>query len=907
MPSASSSILTQEASGFGKESIYQNDLPKRRLLRYTVDSLPEEDVFGNPPDFVRDGCDVLNIPPDCKVFAMPPLNFTRLLLGTLTGLIATSWIELGNVSWAAIPTNPELRQQIIGQPQRIEIVPPAVELKGSRASRQVLVIGHYSDGSTRDLTAFADWRVEGSEVARCESGWLVPRQNGEALLHIQVGGQSAQIRLRVSEAEKIQPVSFRHEVIAALNVGGCNQGACHGTPSGKNGFRLSLRGFDPTADYAQLTRDVFGRRTDRLNPEASLIWLKGLGRIPHEGGARLSAESVPAQTLLTWLREGLHDDPPSLPSVTKIDVLPGNGLMRAPARWQQLAVLAHFSDGRVVDVTRLTVFTSSDPGIADVNPNGLVEFKQSGEAAILCRYLEEMVAVRLTYLEEKKGFAWPNPPEYNEVDRFVFAKLKILSIAPSDLCTDSEFLRRSTLDLCGRLPRLDETKAFLADPDANKRVKWIDYLLQQPEYADFWTLKWSDVLRASRKTMQLKGVHTFHQWLRDHISRNTPFDQVTREILTAKGPSHANPAANFFRVARDASSLAETAAQLFLGVRMQCAKCHNHPFERWTQDDYYSTAAFFVRVKHTNDARLPSTKPNEILSEVIYTDRQGEITQPRTGKTMPPRFPGGETPQIAPNQDRREVLADWLTRPDNPFFAKSVVNRIWFHLMGRGIVDPVDDFRESNPSANDELLDALAREFVKSGFDVKHLIRKIMTSRTYQLSSEPTLTNKDDQRYFSRAVTKLLTAEQLLDALCDVTGVPEKFPSLPLGTRAIQLPDGEVNHPFLKAFGQPARELACECERESDSNLGQALQLINGPTINDKIRKPDNRLGQLLAANKSPAEVLDELYLAALCRTATAPEAQAALSHVEKAEDKRKAWEDVLWAILNTREFLFRH
>jgi hypothetical protein len=806
-----------------------------------------------------------------------------------------------------VPQESSRRQTVVGQPVRLEISPQTIELRGSRASWQVLVTGHYADGSVRDLTHLAEFRLPSGELLSCDRGWIRGLKNGAGIIHVYAGSQSAPLTVKVVEVEKSPAVSFRHEVIAALNVGGCNQGACHGTPSGKNGFRLSLRGFDPAADYLQLTRDVFGRRTDRLDPDSSLLLMKGLGRVPHEGGARLSPDSVPAETIRTWLREGLNNDPPDLPTLKKIEVLPGNRLLQAPAQWQQLAVLAHFSDGRVVDVTRLTVFSSSDPGVADVSMTGLVEFKQAGEAAILCRYLDEMVAVRLTYLEEKDHFAWPNPPEHNEVDKYVFAKLKMLSIAPSELCTDSEFIRRSTLDVCGRLPTIEEARAFLADDDPNKRAKWIDYLLSRPEYADFWTLKWSDVLRSSRKTMQLKGVHVFRQWLRDQIAQNVPFDEVTRQILTATGPSHTNPAANFFRVARDATNLAETTAQLFFGVRMQCAKCHNHPFERWTQDDYYSTAAFFVRVKQKKDDRLPGANPNETVSEVIYHDRQGEITQPRTGKVMAPRFLGGEVPEIAPGADRREVFAAWLTRPDNPFFAKSVVNRIWFHVMGRGIVDPVDDFRESNPSANDELLQFLAKDFVANRFDVKHLIRKIMTSRTYQLSSQPTPTNKDDQRYFSRAVTKLLTAEQLLDALCDVTGVPEKFPGLPLGTRAVQLPDGEVNHPFLKAFGQPARELACECERENDSNLGQALQLINGPTINEKIRKPDNRLGQLLQANKSPADLLNELYLAALSRPATAQETQTALAYLEKSADRRKAWEDILWAILNTREFLFRH
>jgi hypothetical protein len=808
---------------------------------------------------------------------------------------------------AGPPATPDGRAAVVGKPIALQVQPAAITLKGPRSVQQIVVTGKYADGTVRDLTPFANVTVEQAGIVESSDGYFRPLKNGATNLVVEAGGQSAKAPVSVADFDKPAPVSFRQQVIASLNVGGCNQGACHGTPSGKNGFRLSLRGFDPAQDYLQLTRDVFGRRTDRLNPSSSLIVLKALGRVPHEGGARFPADSIPAQMINAWLSEGLQDDAPTLPALKKIEVLPGNRVLNAPARWQQLAVVAHFADGSVRDVTRLTVFSSSDAAIADVTMSGLVEFKQSGEAAILCRYLDEMVAVRLTYLEPKDGFAWSNPPESNYIDKHVFAKLKMLSIAPSDVCTDSEFIRRASLDLCGLLPTVEETKAFLADKSADKRTKLIDKLLNRDEYADFWTLKWSDVFRSSRKTIQVKGVHTFQQWMRTQIAENMPFDVVAREIITANGSTYENPPANYYRIARDPTSLAETTAQLFFGVRMQCAKCHNHPFERWTQDDYYSTAAFFVRVKQKKDPNFPAPAPNQAASEVIFTDRGGEITQPRTGKTMPPRFLGGELPTIPTGKDRREVFADWLTRADNVFFAKSVVNRIWYHVMGKGIVDPVDDFRDSNPSANDELLDALAKDFIANKFDTKKLIRMIATSRTYQLSAQPTPTNKDDTRYFSHAVTKLMTAEQLLDSLCDVTAVPEKFAGLPAGTRAIQLPDGEVNHPFLKAFGQPARELACECERESDSNLGQALQLINGPTINEKIRNANNRLGKLLGAKKGDADILDELYYAALARAPLPGEVSAALGHVKKGADKRKAWEDVLWALLNTREFLFRH
>jgi hypothetical protein len=809
---------------------------------------------------------------------------------------------------AAAPSELARRAAVIGQPAGLLVEPETLSLAGPRDGRQVVVTGRYADGGVRDLTALCDFACENAAVAAVDAGGFVtPRANGTTALLIKAGPLSTRVALAVKDFDKPQAVSFRTQLVAALNVGGCNAGACHGTPSGKNGFRLSLRGFDPAADYVQLTRDVLGRRTDRQRPDDSLILLKGLGRIPHEGGQRFLPASLPARVIHDWLAEGLRDDPPGAPELTAIEVLPGSRVQLDPGRWQQLAVLGRFSDGSVRDVTRLTVFSSSDSAVAEVGGGGLVEFKQAGEVAVLCRYLMQLNTVRLTYLQPRKGFVWPNPPENNYVDKHVFAKLKMLSIPPSDVCTDQEYVRRAYLDVCGLLPTPQEVQKFLADRDPNKRARLVDELLAKPEFADFWTLKWSDVLRSSRKAIQLKGTFVFQQWLRQHLVRNTPFDLVVRELLTASGSTFANPPANFYRIARDPQNLAETTAQLFFGVRMQCAKCHNHPFERWTQDDYYSTAAFFARVRQKRDEMEPGPNPQTPGAEVIYSDRAGEVTQPRSGKQMAPKFMGGPVAVVPPGKDRREVFAEWLTAPGNPFFARATVNRIWFHLTGRGVVDPVDDFRDSNPSANDELLEALAKDFVAGKFDVRHVIKVIMTSRTYQLSAQGNDFNKDDNKYFSHAVTKLLTAEQLLDAICTVTEVPEKFPGLPLGTRATQLPDGEINHPFLKTFGQPARELACECEREGESNLAQALQLINGPTVNEKLRNPGNRIGRLLAKKTSDLEVLNELYLATLSRLPTEADVKVALGHVAKAADKRKAWEDVHWALLNAKEFLFRH
>jgi hypothetical protein len=809
---------------------------------------------------------------------------------------------------AAVPSDAKSKADLVGTPVALIVQPASVTLNGPRDYQQLVVTGKFADGSIRDVTVGCDFSCEAKDLVGIEAGGFIsPKKSGASSLLVKAGTQTVKVPVTIKDFEKTRPISFRNDVIASINVGGCNAGACHGTPSGKGGFKLSLRGFDPDADFLQLTRDVLGRRTDRQQPEASLMMQKALGRVPHEGGQRYQPHSLPANFIRGWLSEGLRDDAPTLPKVTGLEILPGSRVQLAPARFQQLSIMARYTDGSVRDVTRLTVFSSSDTSVADVNVNGLVEFKSAGEIAILCRYLMELHTVRLTYLEPRKGFVWTSPPENNYVDKHVFAKLKMLSIPPSDVCSDQEYIRRAYLDLCGVLPTADDVRKFLADRSSNKRAALVDTLLDRPEYADFWTMKWSDVFRSSRKTIQVKGTHVFQKWLRSHLVKDNGFDAIVRELITANGSTYANPPANYYRIARDSQNLAETTAQLFFGIRMQCCKCHNHPFERWTQDDYYSMAAWFARVRQKRDVRDPGPAPNVAGSEVIYSDRAGEVTQPRTGRQMAPKFLGGAVPAIPARMDRREVLAKWLTSADNPFFGKSTVNRIWYHLMGKGIVDPVDDFRDSNPSANDELLDALAKDFSAGKFSFKHMIRVIMTSRTYQLSAQATELNKDDSKYFSHAVTRLLPAEPLLDALCQALDVPEKFAGMPMGTRAVQLPDGDSNHPFLKTFGQPARELACECERESDSNLAQALQLINGPTVNEKLRYGSNRVGKLLAKKLSDQVILDDLYLSTLSRMPTGEDVKVSMEYLGKSKDKRKAWEDIHWALINSKEFLFRH
>jgi hypothetical protein len=788
----------------------------------------------------------------------------------------------------------------IGSPASIRVEPVESSIPGRRETRQLIATALDPDGSERDLTRALDWVSLNPEIATVDRrGKVTPVADGAATIVARGGSVEAQAKVVVSGMDRPQPVSFRNDTIAAFSQANCNMGACHGTPTGKGGFRLSLRGYLPDQDYQTLTREAGGRRINVLAADSSLILTKPLGLVPHEGGLRLTRGTKAFEYLHDWIAEGAKDDP-AAPKPARLEILPGSRVLNAPATTQQLAVVAHYADGTSRDVTEICWYDSSSTEIAEVDPTGHVRFKQRGEAAIIAHYHDLVANVRLTHLVEVPGFQLAEVPQDHPIDRAVFAKLNRMRIAPSEVCTDEEFVRRAFLDTIGLLPTPEEAKAFLEDGSADKRTRLIDGLLARPEFNDFWALKFADVLRSNSRLIQAKGAYVFHRWIRENIERNTPIDRFVRELLTAEGSSFQNPAANYYRVSRDPESSVETTAQLFLGVRIQCAKCHNHPFERWTQDDYYGFAAFFSRVKQKKGG-LPD-------EEIVFTGRDGEVRQPRTGQVMPPKALGGpvykddESP--APRRDR---LASWLTSADNPFFARSMANRIWFHLVGRGVVEPVDDFRDSNPPSNDELLDALASEFVKDGYDLRKLVRLILTSRTYQLSARPNALNADDAIYFSHAQTKLLPAEVLLDAISTVTGTTTSFNNLPAGARATQIPDGQMDNPFLKTFGRPARELACECVRERDSILSQALQLIGGSTVNGKLRDDNGRMAALAKSDASAEEITRTLYEIALSRQPTASELAAAVKHLGDVKDRRQAVEDLGWVLINTKEFLFRH
>lgn len=858
-----------------------------------------------------------------------------LIAFTLAGPMGRAWAQ-------------PVEAKLIGSPVEIDVHPDAVELAEPRATQQLLVTGTYKDGSKRDLTRVAQFELKGPGLVSVSENGAVStgETDGETNLTVRVAGLTARVPVTVRNATQHRPVSFRRELVPVLSAAGCADIRCHGAPSGKDGFRLSLWGHNPDLDHEQLTRNVSARRTNPLEPDRSLILNKALGTVPHVGGRRFAKDSSFASVFRDWQAEGARDDTQPV-QVRSLQITPDRRVLHAPARWQQLAVRATFDDGRSADVTHLTTFSSTDLAVADVDRTGLVEFHRQGEVAILCRFCGEMQSVRLMHIAAPASdFRWPDPPENNFVDTHVFSKLKLLNLAPSELCADEVFVRRVFLDVCGVLPTSADSQNFLADSRPNKRPRLVEQLLKRPEFADYWTKKWMDVLRVSRDSIQLAGAKAFHAWLRSRIKADEPFDETVRAMISATGESYKDPAVNFYCVPPQPEKvtdplflqkdLAESTAQLFLGIRLQCAQCHNHPYERWTQNDYLALASFFTQVQR-NRLGKPGRKgrPDRRQMAIAMNFKAAELKSKSTGKPVSPGFPGESPAEFDPQKDRRPILGTWLTQKDNPFFAKAFVNRVWFHLHGRGIVEPVDDFRDSNPSANDPLLDALSDEFVRNGFRLKPTIRAIVNSRTYQLSSRPNESNRNDSRYFSHMLARPLPAEVLLDAVSTVTEVPEQFEIMndyiegipegsvkfPGGTRAVQLPVNDVAtlintegkyvryelHPFLRVMGQPNRTETCECAREPNFGRKQALELSVGELISKRLSEPKNRLGRLMESGRPDAEILSDLYSCALSRSPTPATAKRFLAHIAGSSDRRKAWEDILWTMLNSQEFVFQH
>ncbi len=719
------------------------------------------------------------------------------------------------------------------------------------------------------------------------------------------------VRLDASE------ISFTNEVMAVLSRAGCNQGVCHGNKNGKAGFKLSLRGQDPAFDHLALTHDAFGRRVSFAQPEKSLILLKPTVQVAHEGGKRFEIGSAEYELLLRWIEAGASGPRAGEARLVGLEVKPTAAIIVEPDDRLQLDVSALFSDSSRRDVRSLAVYESANL-LARASPSGLIERAGHGDATVLVRYLHLQVPVRIAFVPSRPGFVWSGPPATNFIDEHVHGWLRERRMNPSEHSSDTGFLRRACLDAIGLLPSAAEAREFLADARPDKRARLIESLLERPEFNDWWALRWADLLRIEEKTLDRKGVQGFHGWIRLAMAERMPLDRFARELIAARGSTYQNAATNFYRAVRDPTSRGEAAAQVFLGTRLQCVKCHNHPFDRWTQDDYYGWAALFSRVKYKiiENRRQDDNDGHEFKGEqIVYHAAEGELVSPRTGKPARRRFLGAGEPGTGENP--LEALARWLTAPENLLFARAQVNRIWSHLFGRGIVDPVDDFRATNPAAIPELLDALATDLVQNGFDLRHVVRTIMNSRTYQLSAETNETNRADETGFSHALVRRLSAEQLLDAMGQVMGVSLEFNGYPSGLRAAQVPGVSAVRPrdrspakgdaFLKLFGKPPRLMSCDCERSSESTMGQALQLISGPAIDGLLTQAGNRLSILLEDGRTDGEILEELYVAALCRPPAPEERQAALGHLGESADRRQGLEDLAWSLLNAKEFLLRH
>jgi hypothetical protein len=700
-----------------------------------------------------------------------------------------------------------------------------------------------------------------------------------------------------------ESVTFLRDVAPILNKTSCTSGPCHGAAKGKNGFKLSLRGYDPQFDYEALLYDLSGRRFNRAEPGRSLMLAKPSQQVPHGGGLRFAPDSAYYKTIYNWIAAGVPYGDPAKDSVAALEVEPHEIAMPKPGDAAAVKVVARFQDGQVRDVTNEATVESNTPDVAKVD-GAKISGERVGEATLLVRYQGKFSTVPVTILNPKPGFAWKALPQFNYIDQLVDAKLQKLHIQPSPVTDDAPFLRRVSIDLAGQLPTPDDVRAFLADPTPSrqKRAKKIDQLIASSAFTDHWTVKWGDLLQSSRKFLGEKGTYGFREWIRESVSANKPYDKMVHELLTSKGSSYDDPAANYFRTTREPKPTMEKTTQVFLGVRMVCAQCHDHPFERWTQNQYYQMAAFFSAV---------GLRPGyEVGEEIIYNKRADyEMKHPKDSHVVAPEFLIASTAavKIPSDQRRREALADWLVAKDNPFFAKAIANRVWSYFLGRGIIDPVDDIRASNPPVNPALLDALTKDLIDHNFDLQHLMRTIVNSRVYQTAFAPNEWNVNDADNFSHAMPRRLMAETLMDAVAQAAGARPNFPEVPEDTAAAQLPDPHVGKDgFLDLFGRPSRESACECERRSDLSLPQALNLINGRTISDAVADPKGRVATNVLAGKSSEAMVEDLYLASLSRLPTKAESENGVKYLAGGARTTRA-QDLLWALLNSKGFLYSY
>lgn len=805
----------------------------------------------------------------------------------------------GRLSWAAaVVCGAAAWGAEAPQPQIVKVwtVPEKLVLHDARDARSLLVFGADAAGRNYDLTAGAQRTAGGPQVTIDRDGYVTPAAAGATEVVVQAAGKEVRVPVEVKDVAA-RPADFVRDVLPHLAKFGCNQGTCHGAQQGRKGFKLSLRGYDPLYDYRALVDDVSGRRFNRAQPGDSLMLLKPTQGVPHEGGFLFDEDSRAYKTIAQWIAEGCRYSETPRPS--RLEINPANPLLEKTGEKQQTQVIAHYPDGASRDVTRDAIFETSNFEVATVTPSGQIAAVRRGEAAVLVRYEGAYANTSVTVLGVREGFAWKESPEFNFIDTHVNRKLQRMKNLPSDLCTDAEFLRRVSLDLIGLPATGEQTRQFLSDPrdSRTKRLAKIDELLDSPEYVDHWTLKWSDLLLANRKFIREQGVWSFRNWIRQALAENKSYQQTVFELMTASGNSLENPAANYYRIAREPREVMENMTQVFLGTRFVCAQCHDHPFEKWTQTQYFQFSAYFGGV---------GRKTISPEAEVIYDLRTPQaVMHGGTGQPAPARFPFAVSGlEAAPADIPRVQLAKWLTAKENPYFAKSLVNRYWSYLLGKGIIDPVDDIRLSNPPSNPELLDALTADFIAHNFDLKHLLRTIAAAHTYQRSFVPNEWNTDDDLNYSHATPRRLQAEALYDAIMVATGAPNSVPGAPGGFRASQLPDAAIQVPFLDMFGRAPREQPCECERSSEVSLAQTLTLINGPTISEAIIHPQGLAARIVQKNLTPAQAVEEVYLSVLNRLPSETESRQATEFVEKA-GLADGSQDLMWALLNSPAFLF--
>jgi hypothetical protein len=794
-----------------------------------------------------------------------------------------------NLAPAAAPLPPDLA-----------VEPARFTLAGVQETRQLLVSLRGPDGRWRDQSRTAAYSVSPrGVVAVTPAGQVRVIGKGRATVRVEAGGKSASSHVEVVAADLDRPIHFGNDIVPLLTRYGCNSGGCHGKASGQNGFKLSLFGFDAGFDYSAIVHEARGRRLFPAAPERSLLLTKGSGQVAHGGGKRLPVDGEAYATILRWIEQGALPGPDDAPTLARLEMLPTARILDRQGA-QQLAVLAHLSDGTVRDVTRHAQYQSNEAPIAAVDDDGVVRtFDLAGEATVMARYQGQVAVFRAT-IPLGKVADYPAYPVHNYIDTHALAKWKKLGLTPSGLCSDGDFLRRVTLDLCGRLPTPEEARAFLADKSETKRAKLVDRCLESKDYASFWAMRWGSILRNSQLAGSEAASYAFHDWLKDMVGRNRPYDELVRGVVAASGEWQDAPAINWYWQMRDDplhQPVSDT-AQVFLGLRLQCAKCHHHPYERWSQDDYYGLAGFFARL-----GRKSFGEPPPYYSSRTMTT--GE-RNPRTG-SLEPKLLDGPVLKVSAEDDPRHKLVDWMARPDNPFFARALVNRLWGHLLGRGLVDPVDDMRETNPPSNPELLDALAKDFVKSKFDIKHMLRTMCNSRVYQLSSVPNDNNIHDRQNHARYYGKRLMAEVLLDAVDGVCATKTRFGKMSKTARAVDLPHEGFGSYFLDVFDRPPRSSPCECARGNGASLPSVLHLANSQEIEDKIAHGNGRVAKLVKEKKPVGEAVDELVLAAYSRYPTAAERKKYLAYVAGQASEQRALEDIVWALVNSREFLFNH